>query len=315
MKHYCYLLLPEFSNLCLFNSIEPLRAANSFISGEDYKWTLVSMDGGAVTSSSGFEMQVKYGIDNLFQSEPPDALIVLASYNYQRHTTPEVIETLRLLKSRIPVIGGMDSGAYPLAKAGLLNDYKATIHWAELDTFTEQFRKVEVFDNRYVIDRNRITSGGATTALDLMIAIIRRDFGHEIAIAVSDLLIFDTERSDTTPQRAHVPSLIENKTPRLAKAIKLMERYIEEPLSIQQLAKQVGISNRQLERDFKNTLSTTAKAYYSRLRIMRAKQLLTETNLSVTEISLRVGFTSRASFNRSYKRMFNRSPSGERKSN
>lgn len=313
MKHYCYLLLPEFSNLCLFNSIEPLRAANSFIEGPGYKWSLISMDGKPVTSSSGFDMQVSTSVENMLNLEKPDVLIVLASYNYQRHSTTAVINKLRQLKNHIKIIGGLDSGSYPLAKAKLLDGYKATIHWAELETFSEKFRQVEVCNNRYVIDRDRISSGGATTALDLMLSIISDDFGKEIAIAVSDLLIFDTERSASTPQREHVPAMIENQTPRLARAIKLMERNIETPLTAAEIAEQTFISQRQLERDFKKILDNSIEGYYSRLRIMVAKGLLTETSLSTTEIAIRAGYSSRASFNRSYKRILGKTPTEERK--
>lgn len=313
MKHYCYLLLPEFSNLCLFNSIEPLRAANSFIDGPGYQWSLVSMDGNAVTSSSGFEMRVNFGINQLLESEKPDVLIVLASYNYQRHSTDAVIEKLRQLKNHIKVIGGLDSGSYPLAKAKLLNGYRATIHWAEIETFSEEFRQVEVCNNRYVIDRNRISSGGATTALDLMLSIISHDFGKEIAIAVSDLLIFDTERSGSTPQREHVPAMIENQTPRLARAIKLMERNIETPLTVAEIAGQTFVSQRQLERDFKKVLGNSIAGYYSRLRIMFAQRLLTETSLNTTAIAIRSGYSSRASFNRSYKRILGKTPTDDRR--
>ncbi|MDO6565276.1 GlxA family transcriptional regulator [Amphritea sp. 1_MG-2023] len=312
VKHYCFLLLPEFSNLCLFNSIEPLRAANSFINGQGYRWSLISMDGSSVTSSSSFDMRVDFSVDEMLLTEQPDALIVLASYNYQRHSSQDVIRKLRALRSRIPVLGGLDAGSYPLAKAGLLNGYQATIHWAEIDTFIEKFHEIIVSNSRYVIDRNRITSGGATTALDLMLAIIRRDFGQETAIAVSELLIFDTERSGSTPQRERIPAMIESKIPRLARAIKLMERNIESPLPIKEISSLTGISQRQLERDFKENLGTTATHYYSRLRVMFAQRLLTETGLSITEIAIRAGYTSRASFIRTYKVVFNKRPSDER---
>ncbi|GAA0700887.1 GlxA family transcriptional regulator [Marinobacterium maritimum] len=313
MKHYCFLLLPEFSNLCLFNSIEPLRAANSFTSEPVYRWSLASLDGQSVRSSSEFDINVTTTIDDAINSGDVDALIILASYNYKLHTSPDVIKKLRLARQHIPVLGGFDAGSYPLAKAGLLDGYKATIHWAEVDTFSEEFHKVDVCNNRYVLDRSRITSGGATAALDLMLAIIRRDHGAEVAISVSDLLIFDTERSESTPQRERVPSMIEQQSPRLARAIRLMEQNCELPLPIAEIASKTGVSQRQLERDFKEYLDTTATQYYSRLRGQLAKRLLTETSLSITEIGIRTGYNSRSSFIRTYKRLFDKRPSDERR--
>jgi len=157
-------------------------------------------------------------------------------------------------------------------------------------------------------------SGGATTALDLMLSIIGDDLGKEIAIAVSDLLIFDTERPGSTPQRQHVSAMIENQIPRLARAIKLMEQNIETPLSAAQIANQTFVSQRQLERDFKKVLGNSIAGYYSRLRIMFAQRLLTETGLSAKQIAMRAGYNSQASFNRSYKRILGKTPTDERKS-
>lgn len=312
VKHYCFLLLPEFSNLCLSNSVEPLRAANSFLNELGYKWTLVSMDGSSVRSSSDFDISVSASIDDILDGGVT-GLFVLASYNYKKYSDTDVVKKLRQARKSIPVLGGLDSGSYPLAKAGLLDGYKATIHWAEVDVFREEFHNIDVCNNRYVIDRNRITSGGATAALDLMLAMIRKDYGAEVAISVSDLLIFDTERSESTPQREKMPSLIEQNSPRLAKAIRFMEQNCETPLSISDIASKTGVSQRQLERDFKEYLDTTVSQYYSRLRIQLAKRLLTETSLSITEIGVRTGYNSRSSFIRTYKRFFDKRPSDERR--
>lgn len=313
MKHYCILLLPEFSNLCLANTVEPLRAANSFATEKLYRWSLVSVDGQPVESSSGFVIPAQSTLDQLLEETTPDALFVMSSYNYQRHTTPEVVDTLKRNRNRLPIIGGLDAGSYALAKAGLLNGYRATIHWAELEPFSESFRKIEVCGNRYIIDRNRITAGGATTALDLMLTLIRMDHGNTIAMAVSDLLIFDTQRPESTQQKEHLPLRMEETFPRLSRAIKIMEKNIEAPLSIAKIARLSGSSQRQLERDFKDKLDTTAIRYYSSLRALAARRLVTETALSVTEVAVRTGFSSQSALVRTYKSFYKCTPSEERK--
>ncbi len=312
MKHYGFLLLPEFSNLCLANSVEPLRAANSFITSDAYSWSLVSIDGEPVKSSSNFTVQVQSSLKDLLKNNPPDILLVLASYHYQTHTTQEVTKSLRLAKQNVPVIGGLDAGSYALAKAGLLEGYKATIHWAELETFSEDFPNILVKADRHIIDRNRITSGGAITALELMLALIRQDQGASISMAVSDLLIFDTEQPGSRQQRIDLPSPMEAKSPRLSRAIKAMEKNIESPMAMKDIAQASGISQRQMERDFKQILNTTANHHYLYLRVSAARRLITETSLSITEVAVRSGFNSLGSLIRSYKKFYACTPSQDR---
>lgn len=312
MKHFSFLLLPDYSNLCLFNALEPLRAANYYIGRTYYTWSLVTLDGQQVHSSSGLTLPVDCALNEVARFKNLDTLIVQSSYNYQSHATPKAILSLQKNRHHFKNLGGFDAGSYLLAKCGLLDGYKATIHWAEIETFCEQFPNIDTTNTRYVIDRNRISSGGATTALDLMIALIRTDHGADIAKQVSDLFVFDTERSENTPQKERTTSLIEESSPRIARALRLIESNLEEPLPIPQLAKQAGISQRQLQRHFATTFKMTLEQYYLRARLRHARQLLRETSLQIFEISIRCGFSSRTSFSRAYKNMFGLSPSDER---
>ena len=202
------------------------------------------MDGQPVESSSGFVVPVQGTLDQLLEDATPDVFFVMSSYHYQHHTTPQVIELLKRNRNRLPIIGGLDAGSYMLAKAGLLNGYKATIHWVELEPFSENFRKIEVCGNRYIIDRNRITAGGATTALDLMLALIKLDYGETIAMGVAELLIFDTQRPESAQQKEHLPLRMEKTFPHLSRAIKLMVKHIESPLPIAELARLSGSTQR-----------------------------------------------------------------------
>jgi len=313
MKHYAFLVLPEYSNLCLASSVEAINAVNGFTPENAFKVSLVSVDGGPVSSYSGFPAPISSSLEQLMETNPPDLLFVLASYNYQAYATPEVVALLRKFKSVIPVLGGLDAGSYVLAKAGVLDGYKATIHWAEAEVFAENFPKVEISHDRYVIDRNRITSGGSSSALDLMLQLIRSHCGEAMTIAVSDLLIFDTERPGSTLQKEHVSSRMEAKSPRVSRAIKIMEKHIESPLSVGDIAQLTGISQRQLERDFKEVMNITVAKHYSSLRTAAARRLIQETKLSITEISVRCGFSSLASLIRVYKQAYGCTPSDERK--
>jgi transcriptional regulator GlxA family with amidase domain len=127
------------------------------------------------------------------------------------------------------------------------------------------------------------------------------------------LLIFDTERPGNTKQKQNLPWHLEEKSPRVSKAIKIMEKHIESPLPVESLAKFTGISQRQLERDFKEVLNTTVAKHYASLRIAAARRLVRETKLSVTEIAVRCGFNSIASLIRVYRQKYDCTPTEDRK--
>ncbi|MFP3977465.1 MULTISPECIES: GlxA family transcriptional regulator [Marinobacter] len=313
IKNYGILLLPEFSNLCFSNLIEPLRAANDLSDQPVAKWHLFSLNGHSVSSTSGLTFPVNKSISDIPDTAPLDILFVLASYNYKSYITPELVHQLKKLKPYAKQIAGLDAGAFALARAGLLSGYRATIHWAELEVFQEAFPEIKVCADRYVIDRDRITTGGASTSMDLILEVIRRHHGEQLAIEVAEFLIFDIERPGSSQQREFTSARLSMRAPRLAKAVKVMEANIETPLAISDLALHVGTSQRQLEREFRNILETTPARYYIFLRAAAARRLLRETNFSITQIAVRTGFNSSAALIRNYRSTYNCTPSADRK--
>ncbi len=299
------LLLPRFSNLCLAAVIEPLRAANERAGRRHYRWTILSGDGGHVTSSSG----VRIAVDGALAELPPGGvLLVLASYDYRRAVTGSLKAALRHHARHGTLLGGLDTGAWLLAEAGLLDGYRATIHREELAVFAERFPGVEVVEDRYVIDRDRVTAGGATAALDLVLAEIRRVHGRALASEVAALFLYAAELPADQPQAAMPEHLLGRRDPRLARAVALMQRQMEPPLSIAGLAARLGLSPRSLERLFRLHLETTPRAYYRELRLAHARGLLLETGLPVAEVALRAGFDSPAAFSRSFRRRYGLAP-------
>lgn len=313
IKNYGIVLLPEFSNLCFANLIEPLRAANDLSDQPVAKWHLFSLDGHSVSSTSGLTFPVNKSIAKIPDTAPLDILFILASYNYESYITPELIQQLRTLKPYATQMAGLDAGPFVLARAGLLNGYRATIHWAELEVFQEAFPEIEVCADRYVIDRDRITTGGASTSMDLILEVIRQHHSEQLAIEVAEFLIFDIERPGSSQQREFTSARLSVRAPRLAKAVKVMEKNIETPLAMSDLAQKVGTSQRQLEREFRDVLKTTPARYYTLLRTAAARRLLRETNFSITQIAVRSGFNSSAALIRNYRSIYNCTPSTDRK--
>ncbi len=299
------LLLPRFSNLCLAAVIEPLRAANARAGRRHYAWTVASVDGGQVTASSG----VRIAADRALSEIPTGGvLMVLASYDYRRAASAPLKAALRHHARHGTVLVGLDTGAWLLAEAGLLDGYRATIHHEELAVFAERFPRVEVVEDRYVIDRDRVTAGGATAALDLVLAGIRRGHGRTLAGEVAALFLYAAELPASAPQAALPAHLLERLDSRLARAVALMRRHLENPLPLALLARRLGLGDRTLERLFRRHLGTTPRAYYRELRLARARGLLLESGLPVAEIAVRAGFESAAAFSRSFRRRYGLPP-------
>ena len=305
---FAFLLLPRFSNHCLANALEPLRAANALSGRGLYRWTLASIDSDEVVSSSGLHIRTPERLASIGQS---DVLFVLSSYDYRRQATPELLRLLRRAARKVAVIGGLDTGSYLLARAGLLDGHRATIHWQELEGFEEQFPQVETVSDRFVIDRGRISAGGATTALDLMLHLIGERHGDALRLDVAGLFIYDRPHSGGDPQRVMQVDA-PGRAPAVANAIGIMESHLEEPLAISEVGRRAGCSQRELERRFNHALGATPVFYYRHLRLAAARRMVMETERRVSEIAVRTGFRSASALTRAFREHFGDTPRGVR---
>ena len=199
-----------------------------------------------------------------------------------------------------------------MAKAGLLDDKKATIHWENQDSFGEEFLEVELTKTVFVCDGNRYTTAGGTSSIDLLLKIIADEHGEELANAVADQMIYSSIRTDQDTQRLSVPTRIGVRHPKLSKVIQMMEVNIEEPISPSILAKDVGMSTRQLERLFRRYLDRSPKRYYMELRLQKARNLLMQTDMSVINVALACGFASPSHFSKCYRAHYDTTPYRER---
>lgn len=304
-ENFAFLLLPRFSNHCLANALEPLRAANALSGRTLYRWQLVALTDDAVVSSSGLEIRTEGKLSALTHS---DVLFVLPSYDYRRQTTPELNSLLKRKAREIGIIGGLDTGSYLLARAGLLDGYRATIHWQELDAFEEEFPQIKTVSDRFVIDRNRITAGGATTALDLMLHLIGERHGEALRLDVCGLFIYDRPHAGGDPQRAMHITPVSGQAPAVAEAIGIMESNLEEPLDIGEVGRRSGCTQRELERRFRRALGATPLFYYRHLRLAAARRMVLETQRRVSEIAVRTGFGSASALTRAFREHFGDTP-------
>ncbi|MEC8292756.1 MAG: GlxA family transcriptional regulator, partial [Pseudomonadota bacterium] len=228
------------------------------------------------------------------------------------NTSKRLISWLRREARRGISVGSLCTGAYALAKSGLLDGKRATIHWEHQDSFEEEFVDVELTKSVFVVSGNRMTAAGGTASLDLMLSLIAADHGEELANAVADQLIYSSIRTDQDPLRLSVPTRIGVRHPKLSQVIQMMEANIEEPISPSLLAKDVGMSTRQLERLFRRYLNRSPKRYYMELRLQKARNLLMQTDMSVINVALACGFASPSHFSKCYRSHYNTTPYRER---
>lgn len=297
------LLFDGFSNMVLASAVEPLRAARD-LSAEapPFSWHLATLDGAPAVSSSGLELRPDSA---LAEGGAFDALFVISGYSVRRHATPPVLRAIRRAARKAQILGGLDMGAWLLAEAGLLTGYRATVHWQDLAAFEERFLDVKVRGERFVIDRNRITAGGASTVMTLMLTLIREAAGDALAYEVSNLFVYDVEGNYSRGRGARGGALV--KAPQLEQAITAMRASVEEPLALPQIAEAAGLSPRSLDRLFHRELGLSPGRYYQMIRLNLARFLAEETDLPVSEIAARSGFASSATLSRAFSQTFGRS--------
>ena len=308
------LLINDFTLISMSSAIEPLRMANRISGREVYKWKTISETGAAVTASDSLSVNVDCGLDQPDVLAGVDVLIVCGGWNIEQNTTEAVLRWLRSVAQGPVGFGSTCTGSFVLAKAGLLDGYRCSVHWENYGAMTDLFPKVHVSRSVYTIDRGRYTCSGGTSPVDMMLHMIKRECGPDVSAGVAEQFIYERIRRSGERQRVPLRHVVGNQSEKLIVAVELMEANVREPISQVDIAEYTGVSRRQLQRLFQRYLLCTPSRYYSQIRLARARELLHQTSMSLVEISALTGFVSSSHFSKSYKEHFGHSPSAERKS-
>jgi AraC family transcriptional regulator, glycine betaine-responsive activator len=307
---YAFLTLPNYSLIAVANALEPLRMANRLVGKQAYEWSVISMDGRAAEASSGLTLSPTGTLENL---GAVDILFVCGGVNVRDAVSPPLLTALRRLADRRVPLGALCTGGYALARAGLLDNFSATIHWENLSALREEFPRVRISDQLFTIDRDRFTCSGGTAPLDLMLNLIQQKLGPRISQLVSEQFIVERVRNDMDRQYVPLRAQIGVSHRGLIRVAQLMEENIERPLSLEKIAKSTGLSRRQIERLFKRDLNCVPKRYYLEMRLRRARELLLQTSMPIMDVTTACGFQSPPHFSKCYRALFGYPPSAERK--
>ncbi|AUT71863.1 GlxA family transcriptional regulator [Paraburkholderia hospita] len=304
-----FLLLPGFSALGFMSAIEPLRVANRFRENL-YRWHILSVDGAPVAASNGISMNAEAAFGDVDHAR---TVFIVAGFDPLACYSRALGDWLRRLDHAHATLGGIDTGAFILAEAGLLRATDSvTLHWEALSAFRERYPSVDASEELFEIGARRITCAGGTASIDMMLDLVSRSHGAALASSISEQFVVSRIRQRSDHQRMEIAARYGVHNRKLIQVIGVMEQNMEEPLAPADLAQEIGVTRRQLERLFCSSLKDTPTHFYLQLRLDRARELLRQTDMSITAICVACGFESPSHFSRTYRARFGASPRSDR---
>jgi AraC family transcriptional regulator, glycine betaine-responsive activator len=310
LARFGFLTLPSYSMIAAANAIEALRMANRVAGTAAYSWQIVTLDGHAAAASNGLMLTPSA---MLSAADRFDIVFVVGGIDVRNAVDRNVTAALRRLVREGIALGALCTGTFALAEARLLHGYRCAIHWENLDAIREEFPDVDFVEDFYCIDRDRITCTGGIAPLDLILHLITPRIGRTLAAGISEQFIVERIRDSKDRQRIPIAARLGGCHPAITQAASLMEANIEEPLTLEELARMTEVSQRQLQRLFHRSLGLTPAQYYVTLRLGRGRELLQQTAMPITSIAVACGFRSPAHFSKSYRATFGHPPSQERR--
>lgn len=299
-----FLLFDQFSNLCLANCLEPMRAANTLSQAQIFSWTILTPDGAAARSSSAMQVLPHAALADM---PPCDYLFVLASYDHDKHDTPATRRMLRKVSAKAGITVGLDAAPWLLASAGLLTGRRATVHWDLFDSFVERFLEIEAERSRVVRDGSYMTCAGAMSALDLTLDLIADHAGLAARLDVEALFIQGNPPVSSPHDRGAVTD------PLARRALSMMRDNLERPLELGELSKRLSCQPRTLDRRFRSRLGAPPGTVYRHLRLSSARKMLEGSALGISEIALRCGYESPAALSRAMRKYYGKTPTALRR--
>lgn len=302
---FSFLVLPKFSLLAFTSAIEPLRIANQLTGQMLYAWQVITQDGQPVRASNGVEIGATCALADAKITGP---LFVCSGVEPDTVVTDQVAGAVRRHWRMGQMVGGVCTGAYALARAGILKGRDFTLHWENMPPFRESFPDLDPLDQLYAVDDRIVTCGGGSSATDLFLRLISDRFGPVMSHSVLNMCLHPVHRSEEEAQQSSRAASLGTRNRKLLQILRYMEENIEELFSLDDLAERFKISRRQIERLFLTHVKATPKQYLTDLRLRRGRMLLAETDMKVADIASACGFESPNHFSRRFREKYGVSP-------
>jgi len=304
-QDYVFILVPGFTLLAFSSAVEPLRIANQLSQQPLYRWRLLSETGQPVASSSG----IPVGVDGRLEPLDKAARLFVCAGNPQMAAAVQPVVAQVQRHHRFGgTVGGICTGAVALAKGGLLGGRRFTLHWENQPGFTETFPDLVPTAGRFEIDDRLLTCSGGAASTDMVLSLIAADHGSAFAAMVSEMCLRTVMPGVNTEQRSSLAALMSSRNPVLVATVTLMNRHIDDPLSMDELADAAGYSRRHLERLFHEAVGKAPGEFYRDLRLDRGRNLLSTTDLTLMEVALACGYSTVSHFSKSFRARFGTAP-------
>ena len=292
--------------------IEPLRVANEISGKQAFGWRLVSEGGHRVQASAHVWFEPDMALDDC---DVFDQLFILSGPSSLFENRARSEGKLRKLARHGTILGAISGGVFPLARSGLLDGFTTSVHWCYEAAFAAEFPELDATEDVMMFDRSRLTASGAAAAFDLSLHLIERSLGADVATEVACWFQHPMVRGQGVVQRK--PTFAAESTHDMLPvpirlAVEIFGENIEDPIKMTDVADQVGVSPRQLERMFHKATGTTPLGYYRSLRMHIARQLLLYGKDSMIDIAIAVGYSSASALNKNYIEVFGIHPRDDR---
>ncbi|KRW95263.1 GlxA family transcriptional regulator [Paracoccus sp. MKU1] len=300
-----FVLMPRFTMLAFTSAIEPLRVANQLTERLLFKWRIHSETGAPITCSNGVPL-----VPDAPLSEAPasDYVLVCGGVEPDAGCSTELTDWIRKQWRHGGTVGGLCTGAYALARAGILNNRRFTLHWENIPNFTEKYPDLAPERRIFCIDDRIVTCAGGVASAELALKLIEDYYGAELSQAVMNMCLLGQIRRGEDEQLSSLSVRLGTRNDHLIRAVAYIEAHVEDEVDLGECASHLGISRRQLERLFQRYLDTTPLQYLNKVRLQHARSLLTETNLSVMQVAVACGFSSSSYFSKVFRTQYGVSP-------
>lgn len=308
--HIGLFVIPRFGFLGLGAVMEVLFQYAGRLPGNQLSWEIVAIDKAPVLASSGATVLPDRTIDEGVEFH---SIIVFGARGAWEYADARALKWLRRQANRGTRLGTVMSGAWILARAGLLDGYRCAVHWQDIEAFREVYPRVRISADIFSIDDRRFSCSGGHAAADMTLHLLSQSFDPLVATEVREVLLHERLRDPGEMQRFPLDQRLSTANPQLLRAVEILETNTDEPPDVAQLCARTGLSQRRIEQLFRQHFDKTPKQYQLELRLRRARDLLAATTLPVREVALITGFRNPGHFATAFGKQFDRSPSSMRK--